>query len=129
MKILVDSDFLVALYKKDDANHKKAIENFKEIEKDVLVATNLVFQESVTVISHRMGMNDARAFHSSIRKLLAQEVRINEDVERKSWNLFLKQAKKGTSFVDCANVVVYKEYKLDKMAAFDGFYKKHATVV
>ena len=63
MKLLADSDFLVALYKPADSNHLKAVEMFKKIEHEsVLIALNLVFQESTTVVSKQMGMIDARKF-------------------------------------------------------------------
>ena len=36
MKVLVDSDFLIALYKPDDSNHKKAKVLLKQIENKLL---------------------------------------------------------------------------------------------
>ena len=129
MKLLVDSDFLVALYKPADSNHLKAIEIFKKIEHgSVLVALNLVFQESTTVVSKQMGMVDARKFFNSINKLIKEKLFLNQELEAQSWCLFFKQTKKGSSFVDCANLVAVEKYKLDGILSFDEFYPKEVGV-
>ena len=122
MKVLLDSDFVVALYKRKDSNHTKAVKLFRKIENESLVAINLVFQESTTVISKQMGMKDAKIFLGSIRRIIGEEIKLNNILEVKSWEVFLRQNKKGTSFVDCANLAILKEYNLDKIASFDKFY-------
>ena len=122
---------MVAIAKKDDSNHKKALVMAEEIKERSynVYCSNLVVQEATTVISKRIGMNAARIFYDNLGSIVGNFVVVDLAIEKKAWNFFLKQTKKGTSFVDCANVVVYKEYKLNKIAAFDGFYKKYATAV
>jgi len=129
MKLLVDSDFLVALYKPADSNHLKAVEVFKKIEHElVLVALNLVFQESTTVVSKQMGMIDARKFFNSINKLITEKLSLDQELEIQSWRLFFKQTKKGSSFIDCANLAVVERYKLDGILSFDEFYPEKLMV-
>lgn len=129
MKLLIDSDFLVALYKKEDSNHLDAVKIFKRIEgSSTLVAMNLVFQESTTVISKQMGMNDARSFFGSINKLIKEKLPLEQNLESQSWHIFLKQNKKGTSFIDCANTVAIEKYKLDGILSFDEFYPKSVRI-
>ena len=41
---------------------------------------------------------------------------------------FLKQTKKGCSFIDCANLAVIERYKLDGILTFDEFYPKELRV-
>lgn len=126
MKILADSDFLVALYKPDDSNHVKAKRIFKSIENDTtLFSLNLVFQESTTVISKKMGMVHAKNFFELINHLVKSRIDLNQKLEQKAWQIFIKQTKKGTSFVDCANLAVLKEFELDKIASFDKAYPKN----
>ena len=36
--------------------------------------------------------------------------------------------KKGTSWIDCLNIVSVKTYNLDGILSFDKFYKKHIHV-
>lgn len=123
MKYLVDSDFLVALYKPDDTNHAKANEILGNIyQKHELLILNLVLQESTTVISKRMGMKYAKSFHNSANKLTNQQISLNEEIEDEAWRLFLRQTKKGASFVDCANLATVRKFKLDGIISFDKFY-------
>jgi predicted nucleic acid-binding protein len=129
MKILVDSDFLVALYKPDDSNHIRAKKIFKSIEGNTtLFSLNLVFQESTTVISKRMGMVHARKFFELINHLVKSRIDLDEKLEKKAWQIFLKQTKKGTSFVDCANWAALREFKLDKIASFDKAYAQNTLI-
>lgn len=129
MKFLVDSDFLISFSDPDDSNHKKATGIFKNLEKDrELVALNLVFQESTTVVSKKFGMDKARLFYEGINKLINTEIYLDQDSEARAWRVFLKQTKKGTSFVDCANLAVAEKYKLDGILSFDEFYPKELNV-
>src|SRR3989338_2189338 len=124
MKLLFDSDFLVALYKPDDSNHLKSTNIYRKIETEsTLIALNIVFQEATTVISKRMNMYHARKFHDSIHKLINNIVYLDLVLEDKSWRIFLKETKKGVSFVDCANLAVCDFYKIDGILSFDEFYK------
>lgn len=123
MKLVVDSDFLIALYKPLDSNHKKAIDIYKTIQnKYTLTALNLVFQESTTVISKQIGMDNAKKFYQLISKIISEQIFINDELEKDTWKLFLKQTKKGTSFIDCANLAFCQKYKLSGILSFDDFY-------
>ncbi|KKR72213.1 MAG: hypothetical protein UU16_C0044G0011 [Candidatus Woesebacteria bacterium GW2011_GWA2_40_7] len=129
MKYLVDSDFLISLYKPTDSNHKKASEIFKGIGKTArLVASNLVFQESTTVISKQIGMEAAIKFYDLITKLIDEQLILENILEKEAWKIFLKQTKKGTSFIDCANLAVCTKLKLDGILSFDEFYPKDKLV-
>ena len=129
-KILLDSDFLVASFRPADASHGNAQRILQRLEATVpeLWLHNLVLQESATVISHKMGMEDARRLYVTARHDAHQYVRIDEIVEKVSWDIFLKQTKKGTSFVDCVNVAVIEYYKLDGILSFDTFYPKKLRI-
>lgn len=129
-KILVDSDFLIANAKKDDPLHKKAKSLARNLNtKNVkFYCLNLVVQEATTVISKRIGMNAAKIFYSQLGKFIRTFIISDENLERKAWQIFLKQTKKGTSFTDCTNLATLKEYNLDKIASFDTFYPKELLV-
>ena len=125
-KILLDSDFLVASFRLSDASHIKAKHTLEFLEKisPELWLHNLVLQESSTVISHRMGMESVQRFYTTALEDAHRFFRIDEEVERLAWNIFLKQTKKGTSFVDCANLACITHYHLDGILSFDTFYPK-----
>lgn len=129
MKFLLDSDFLVALYKPDDASHARSSEMLGDYyDKHDLIVLNTVIQESTTVISKRMGMIHARKFYVAVRKLVGIVLSLNDEFETRAWEIFLKQTKKGCSFVDCANLVAIETHKFDGILSFDKFYPERIRV-
>lgn len=131
MRILFDSDALFALYVVGDFHHVKAKETFKRLlkkEADFFVS-NLVIQETATVLSYKLGQELALDFLKRFSKTGIKQVFVNQALEAKAWEVFKKQQKKGISFVDCASVVLYKDFKMDKIFSFDRFYKRMKIVV
>lgn len=125
-KLLVDADWLVGAFRDKDPHHKVAAKSVARHvqDKDDLYVFNLVIQETGTVLSHRTGMKAVRLFWEKLPKLRLKAIRVDEDLEAEAWEIFLKQTKKGCSFVDCANLAVIRKYKLDGILAFDQFYSK-----
>ena len=130
MKILVDSDFLIANFKSNDSNHKKASKLAKKFHNlgYKYYCSNLVQEESATVISKRIGMAEAKTFYNNLDNFIDRFIYFEEKFEKKAWRLFLQQNKKGTSFIDCSNVILAEEYNL-KIASFDKFYDKKFMVL
>lgn len=124
-EIVVDSDILVSLYKPQDSNHIRAIDLVKKLKDSGFVFSilNLTLQESATVISHHMDMEDARKFYAGIFTFVDKLINVVDNLEKRAWEIFLQQTKKGTSFVDCANIAAMEYYKLDGILSFDKFYK------
>ncbi len=129
-KIALDSNVLVALYKFDDSTHQKAKEITKRLhdQGDIFMVLNLVAQETATVISMKIGQKAAKDFYLKRDGVIDQEIALDDDLEKLSWNIFLKQAKKGTSFIDCANLTFIEKYQLDGIVSFDKFYPKKLLV-
>lgn len=128
MKYLLDSDFLYALYKPDDSNNDRSKKLFLKTQGHELIVTNLVLQESTTLVARRIDMKNAKIFYESVSKIANKQITLSQDVEKNAWKLFLKQTKKGTSFIDCANLAVVQKYKLDGILSFDEFYPKEVRV-
>lgn len=126
MKILFDSDVLIALRFADQSTHGQAKEIFKKISKrsNSFYCLNLCFQEVATVISHKYSQAQAKSFYHEIQKNPPNVIFLDKNIEAKAWKMFFQQKKKKTSFVDCANLVCVKLYKLDKIFSFDKFYPK-----
>ncbi len=126
MKLLIDSDFLVGLFRANDAHHPRVVELFEKVknERAELFVTNLVIQESATVLSHRDGAEAVKMFFQVVNKLQLFQIRVTKKDEDMAWEIMLSQTKKGCSFVDFANLAVIKEHNLDKLLAFDKFYSK-----
>lgn len=58
MKLLVDSDFIVGIFRVGDPHHEtaKRILNIHKQQASTFTVLNLVLQEAATVLSHRTGM-------------------------------------------------------------------------
>ena len=130
-RALVDANVLVGLYRSDDSLHKDAVKLVTKLKGDGFrfVLTNLVLQETATVLSMRVGMGLAEKLLKDYKNIIDEEIFINEGLEMASWKVFLRQKKKGTSFVDCANLAVVEKYKLDGILTFDKFYPKSLRLV
>jgi len=126
MKILLDSDYLVALFRKDDSNNKKAQSLTKQTSKNnpEKYILNLVIYETATVLSNRVGMSAVKLFYDKIPALNLIKIYLDKSLETIAWEIMLGQTKKHTSFIDCANLAVTQYYKLDYIFSFDSFYPK-----
>lgn len=129
LTVFVDSDAFVAAVKKADTTHKKARSLFQKLKEQeaILVTSNYVFSETVTVISQKMG-HDAAIFYidsmQSTESMLLIK-RIDEQLEEQAIEIFKKQTSKNTSFVDCTNMAFLKKMQIDAIFSFDQIYKKN----
>lgn len=125
MKYLIDSDFLFGLFVVHDPHHKKVVSFLKNNNsEDKLVVLNLVVQETATVLSKKDKQVTATLFLTELAKMPVQVLFVGEDDENLSWDIFKKQTKKGTSFIDCANLAIAKKYKFNGILSFDEFYPR-----
>lgn len=130
MKVLVDSDALFGLFVPSDPHHKEAKDIFEKLvnEGTDLMVLNIVIQEMATVLSHKVSQMFAIDFVERFKKLKLTIIKVDEQLENSAWEVFLKQKKKGTSFVDCANMAAVEKYKLGGIVTFDDFYPKQIRV-
>lgn len=124
MKILVDTDFLVALSKEDDQNHKKAENLAEKLKNSEIFITPFTIPEAVTVLSYKVSQNSAKKFLADARKRSFIELALDIPVKDLTDQIFLSQNKKGTSWIDCLNVAAIQTNKLDGILSFDKFYVK-----
>ena len=124
MKVLIDADALFALYVNSDLLHQNAKDIFAQLlqSKAELYVTNLVIQEVGTIISYRLGQKSAKDFLNRIGRINVESIFVNKALTVRAWQIFKKQAKRGTSFIDCANLTIAQELKMDKIFSFDKFY-------
>ncbi len=126
-RLLVDSDIFFSLLVKTDANHRRAtLLNKQLISKGQKFFTvNLVVFETATVLSHKISQQAACLFLENMTSGKMEVLRIDEVLEKEALKIFTHQNKKNTSFVDCANMVIMKRYKLPKIFSFDRIYKRN----
>jgi predicted nucleic acid-binding protein len=79
-------------------------------------------------LSHKSGQDAAQKFLATIEKIKLPIIHINELLQRETLDFFKKQEKKGTSVVDCSNVVVMRRFQIPTILSFDGFYTKQSDI-
>ena len=125
-EVLVDSDGWIALYLPDDLLHTDTVSIYQRLQAQnkKLVTTSAVIGETATVLSHRSGQKLARHFLLAIEQSGIPIIFVDEKLHHQALELFMQQEKKGTSFVDCANVVVARAFDIPTVLSFDGFYPR-----
>lgn len=127
MKVLLDTDALLAGYLENDASHQKAVKimKFLDSERAELYVSNLVLLETATILSHRLNQKMATSFLADFDNGGFKTIFVDEVLTLLSWRIFKKQTKKGTSFVDCSNLILFGETRFDAIFSFDKFYKRN----
>jgi uncharacterized protein len=133
MGILIDSGFFLGILHFKDPYADRAENIFKEMSTGkygLVYTTPYVISEAATLLLVRT-RNNYDLIENFYDILYGENkfIRILEwtrEMEQKSWILFkkhnkiVKEKKKYLSFVDASNIVYCREYKIDKIAAFDG---------
>lgn len=127
-EVLVDSDGWIAFYLPDDLLHADAVSIYERVQAQEkrFVTTCAVIGETATVLSHRSGQKLARQFLLAVEQSGIPVIFIDEKLYREALELFMQQETKGTSFVDCANVVVARAFEISAILSFDKFYGQQA---
>jgi predicted nucleic acid-binding protein len=128
--IFVDSDAFVGWLYRHDAHHKKSGEIFREIKKQRagMVTSSWVILETATVLSNRKGQALAREFLKRMRQMRFPIIHMDENLQEKATDFFQRQQKKGTSVIDCGNVVVMNRFKIPTVFSFDKFYSRQTDI-
>ena len=86
--VFCDASFFVALFSKKDAEHKRALELFKEIkaEKISICTSWFIISEAIPVLLYKYGYTEARVFGESIH--LYQAVHSKESQHHQALPLF-----------------------------------------
>lgn len=124
LKVLLDSDALIAIAKPDDSNHDKALQTIYKNKNLILYTTCFSITESSTVISYKVSQDAAAAFLNQVRKSNFKSIDYSAELEELADKIFVAQKNKGTSWFDCFNLAAYKSLKLDAIFSFDKFYAK-----
>lgn len=63
MRVLVDADFLVALAKEDDTNHRSAISRTRILDDALVFVSPFTIPEAATVLSYKVSQKEAKKFY------------------------------------------------------------------
>lgn len=127
-KILVDTSFIVSLFRKNDENHRIAKENATLIENNKCYITNYVLNEVITILAMRT--KDIELTKMVYYFMQDNFIIINEQ-ETTNFNTrvmkIFKKYNRDTfhlSFIDCSLILLFKEYNLDFLVSFDKWFEK-----
>lgn len=121
----MDTSALFGLFVPGDSHHDKAKKIFSDLQKKAeFWVLNLVIQETATVLSYKVDHKISLLFLEKFSSLGLVCMPIDESLEKEAWRIFKDQTKKGTSFIDCANLAAIEVYRLDGILSFDSFYPK-----
>ena len=125
-KILIDADAFIALVNSDDSNNHAAHAINTHIDTDGYkkYMSNLVIYEIANVLSIRASQKLAVEFLTSIFTSDIEVIYIDETRTYAAIQTFKNYIKKNISFVDCSNLILMEEYRIDKIFSFDKFYKE-----
>lgn len=125
--IFIDADAFVALLRKSDSNHKKALklQKFIELQEAEVFTSSFALGEAITVISQEEGLIKAvefgkRMFTGGVNILNATIVH-----QEKALRILAKQVSKNSRFTDMINIVLMDELKIDTIFSFDQHYPKN----
>lgn len=125
-QILIDSDAFVGRFFLDDSHYVQSKKLFEELEEAhaSIVTTSAVIGETATVLSHRKGQELALQFLHVITRSQLPIIHIDAQIHNEALVLFKQQRERGTSYTDCANVAVLRQFTIPKIFSFDQVYEK-----
>lgn len=125
MKVLIDSDALFALFVADDVHHRKAKTCLGELlaTKNDMFVTNLVVQETATVLSYKIAHAVSLDFLQYFEPMPVNRIFVTDKLDVTIWEIFKRQKGDRISWIDCSNIAVCQAYELDGIFSFDAFYR------
>lgn len=120
MIIYVDTSAFFAGLDKDDVHNQKALNTWDNIlsKDNILITTNYVLLESITLIQRRLGIKAVRAFQEDILPLINIEW-INAEMHRSGVSAFLAASIRNLSLVDCVSFEIMRTLGIKTIFAFD----------
>lgn len=129
--MLADADFFIALYKKDDSNHKRALAVLEKIQERGLdlALSVFVYGEITTVLSMRVSQSVARHFMNDTERAEITIIHPSERLFEESKKIFRSQRSKNVSFVDAANIALFRLGNFQAIVSFDTHYRKNGLLL
>lgn len=124
-RIFVDTSAWYALVDKKDPEHSKAKIFFKE-NKIPLLTTNFVFDEIVTLIRFRLGLNCAKDFGLKLKNSSFVNIITIEGIdEDNAWKIFTKYQDKTFSYTDCTSFAILVRLSIKNVFCFDKHFNQY----
>jgi hypothetical protein len=126
--IFIDTSAWYAVEVEDDINHKAACKFLAQIASGkygVVITTDYIIDETLTLLRSRRGLNSALDFIDKIRKSKSIRVFwINEDLFEKALQTFQSSGSKTWSFTDCTSFALMRELIVSEAFSFDMHFRE-----
>lgn len=122
--IFVDTSALYAWVNKDDEFHQKVVK-FIKITPYLLVTTNLIFAETISLITKRVGKETAIKFGERLKNTEKISIMyLSEEYEEKAWKLFSEDKKIGFDYIDATCFIFMQETGIETALSFDKHFRQ-----
>jgi len=124
--IFVDTSAWYAIESVDEKNHQKAKKFLGEIASGthgVIVTTDYVLDETMTLLQSRKSLLAAMSFVEKIRK--SKSIRVfwvSESIFEKALGIFKKTSDSPWSFTDCTSFALMKDLSITEAFTFDNHF-------
>lgn len=125
-KLLIDSSFIIALFRRNDGLHQKALENKNILNNDCYI-TDGIISEVITIIGQKT--KDITLVREVYNYLKDNFTIIHEsEINMYNDNVFAifekyNQNNFKVGFIDCSQVIIYNHYNLDYVVSLDNGFR------
>jgi predicted nucleic acid-binding protein len=124
-ELFVDTSAIIALFAENDPHHKKAKQFVEELAEDIILSTvRTVYFESMTVVSQKYGLFEARKFREFFSLIPFRFYDISDAQVSKAEHLLFAQSSKNLPFFDCVYAAVMQSNSIRKVFTYDRDFKK-----
>jgi predicted nucleic acid-binding protein len=131
IELLADSDFFIALYRRNGTNHERSLRTLQKIEREgkTLALSVLVYAEITTVLAQRVSKATAHHFMHDVETAGIRLLPLTLDVFEKAQTVFKNQRSKNVSFTDAANIALARAEGFQSIVSFDVDYRKNSLTL
>ena len=126
-KLLIDSSFIIALFRRNDGLHQKAIKNKDILKNNDCYITDGILAEVMTIIGQK---TKDIALVRIVYNYLKDNFTIIHESEINMYNdnvyaIFEKYNQNNfkVGFIDCSQVIIYNHYNLDYVVSLDNGFR------
>ena len=120
--IFIDSSAFYLIINKSERLHKIAKKTFNKIilDNDILVTSDYIIDETLTLVSRKWGKYYAIEFWDSIKNSdILKVMKLSESQFYKTIDLFRKYKDHNFSFTDYSCFIIMNDLKINKVFTFD----------
>jgi predicted nucleic acid-binding protein len=124
MQVIADTSGLYALVDRRDPHHVEAAAFLKaQAAVGRLLVSNHIFDETMTLVKARLGMQVALQLGLRLRNSrLVEMVIFSSAEEQETWRVFSHYTDKQWSYTDCACLVLARQRNLQHAFSFDNHF-------